>query len=101
MMVQHLTRSGMTPAINEKPMQDIPPRVRELAAQVAPKLHQELGEVTNVIWFGSWIRGDASPHFDIDLAVISPNPLEPLKLASLRQWIDDLPSYSARLGQPG
>ena len=82
----------MTPATAEMTMQDIPARVNELAAQVAYKIHQELGEDTSVIWFGSWIRGDASLHSDIDLAVLSPNPIEPVKLAGLRQWIDDLPT---------
>ena len=83
---------NMTPATAEMTMQDIPARVNELAAQVAYKIHQELGEDTSVIWFGSWIRGDASLHSEIDLAVISPNPIEPVKLAGLRQWIDDLPT---------
>ena len=83
---------NMTPATAEKTMQEIPLRVKELAAQVAHKLRRELGEDTSVIWFGSWIRGNASPHSDIDLAVISPNPIEPVKLAGLRQWIDDLPT---------
>jgi len=88
----------MTQAAAENPLHDIPPRVRGLAEEVAQKLRRELGEGISVIWFGSWIRGDASPHADIDLAVRSAAPIDPVTLATLRQWIDDLPTlYSIDL----
>ncbi len=82
----------MVSIITENPASDIPDRVRNLARQVADEIHEELGGDTEVIWFGSWIRGDASPHSDIDLALRSPTPADPVKIARLRDWIDELPT---------
>ncbi len=35
---------------------------------VAEALRLELGSKTEVIWFGSWMRGDAVPRSDLDVA---------------------------------
>jgi len=69
-----------------------PTRVKALANQVARKIRHELGDSVKVIWFGSWVRGNASPHSDIDLAISSPRRIHPKKFAMLRNWIDDLPT---------
>ena len=69
-----------------------PTRVKTLVNQVAKKIRHELGDSVTVIWFGSWVRGNASPHTDIDLAISSPHPIHPKNFAMLRDWIDDLPT---------
>lgn len=78
--------------MKDRPAGQIPERVRELASQVADKIHKELGNDTEVIWFGSWIRGDAAPHSDIDLALRPSTPTDPLAIAQLRAWIDEMPT---------
>ena len=69
-----------------------PSRVKTLVNQVAGEIRSELGDNITVIWFGSWVRGNASPHSDIDLAISSPSLIHPEKIAMLRDWIDDLPT---------
>ena len=78
--------SASTPLVDP----DIPDRVSSLARQVATKIHEVLGDKTRVIWFGSWVKGQARPHSDIDLAIIASAPLPAGVLARLRDWIDDL-----------
>ncbi len=69
-----------------------PDRVKSLARQVAAEARRELGQDIDVIWFGSWVRGDAQPHSDIDLAIAAPHPIPAEKFALLRDWIDELPT---------
>ena len=44
-------------------------RARQIAHEVAKLARSLLGENAQVIWFGSWPRGKAVAHSDIDLAV--------------------------------
>ena len=67
-------------------------RVSSLAQQIATKIYEVLGEETRVIWFGSWVKGQARPHSDIDLAIVAAAPLPVGTFARLRYWIDDLPT---------
>ena len=67
-------------------------RVSSLAQQIATKVHKVLGDETRVIWFGSWVKGQARPHSDIDLAIMASAPFPTGALARLRNWIDDLPT---------
>ncbi len=69
-----------------------PPRVVTLASEVADKARELLGDDIDVIWFGSWIRGNAQPHSDIDLAIDAERPIPPQKVALLRDWIDEMPT---------
>ena len=71
---------------------DTTDRVSGLARQIATKIHEVLGDETRVIWFGSWVKGQARPHSDIDLAIVAAAPLPVGALARLRDWIDDLPT---------
>ena len=80
--------STSTPQVDS----DIAERVSGLAQQIAAKIHEVLGEETRVIWFGSWVKGQARPHSDIDLAIVAAAPLPVGALARLRDWIDDLPT---------
>jgi predicted nucleotidyltransferase len=67
-------------------------RVKALVNQVSKKIHHELGNEVKVIWFGSWVRGDAQPYSDIDLAISSPQPIDFGDFSRLFDWIDDLPT---------
>ena len=76
----------------------IPDRVREVAAMATEAIRQELGLETRIRWFGSWPRGDARPHSDIDLAVSRPQPIDPVEMARARQRLEELPTlYSVDL----
>lgn len=70
----------------------IPARVREVAAMAAAALRAELGEEAQVLWFGSWPRGDAQPRSDIDLAVSREPAISPRELARARQRLAELPT---------
>jgi predicted nucleotidyltransferase len=47
---------------------------------------------TRLIWFGSWMRGDAYLQSDIDLAIFSKKPLDESKLVNFWQYADDFPT---------
>ena len=80
--------SASTPLVDS----DMADRVNSLAHQIATKAHEVLGDRARVIWFGSWVKGQARPHSDIDLAIMAAAPLPAGALARLRDWIDDLPT---------
>lgn len=67
-------------------------RVKALVNQVSEKIHRNLGNEVKVIWFGSWVRGNAQLHSDIDLAISSPQPIDFGDFSRLLDWIDDLPT---------
>ncbi len=70
----------------------IPSHVRTLANTVAVQARARFGQDLRVYWFGSWATGKARPHSDIDLALASTAALPNRDLATLRDWIDDLPT---------
>jgi predicted nucleotidyltransferase len=49
-----------------------------------------LGADVEVIWFGSWPKGTANAHADIDIAVSGPTAFLPERLAELRAEIEDM-----------
>ena len=65
-------------------------RARQIAHAVAKLARSLLGENAQVIWFGSWPRGKAVAHSDIDLAVSIGVPIPVERLASLHDAIDDI-----------
>ncbi len=71
---------------------EAPPRVVALASEVADRARELLGDDIEIIWFGSWVRGNAQPHSDIDLAIDAERPIPPQKVALLRDWIDEMPT---------
>ena len=82
----------------QNPTEQLPERVRDLAATVAAEARARFGSEVRTLWFGSWVTGRARPHSDIDLALSAPAPLPARNLAALRDWIDDLPTlYSIDL----
>ena len=71
----------------------LPERVCQVAMDAARLARDILGPGIRVIWYGSWIRGNARPRSDIDLAVWSKKPIDPLKAAVLSAEIEeDFPS---------
>ncbi len=64
----------------------------EIAREVARLARSILGQDVEVIWFGSWPRGQARPHSDIDLAISIGNPIPPESMALLHEAVDELPT---------
>ena len=78
---------------------DITNRVSGLARQIATKIHEVLGDETRVIWFGSWVKGQAQPHSDIDLAIAAAAPLSTAAVARLDLDLVNFDKASERMQQ--
>jgi len=65
-------------------------RPLEVAREVAKLARSLLGEDTEVIWFGSWPRGKALAHSDIDLAISTGSPIPSDRMAFLLSAVDDI-----------
>jgi predicted nucleotidyltransferase len=70
--------------------QEVMARPRQIAQEVAALARQVLGTDIEVIWFGSWPKGTAKPHADIDIAVGGCQAFPPERLAELHTLIDDV-----------
>lgn len=67
-------------------------RVARLASDAAGIIREEVGESSRIIWFGSWPKGTARPHSDIDLAVIPSREVTGRDWSRMRERIDGLPT---------
>ncbi|MDM8563079.1 nucleotidyltransferase domain-containing protein, partial [Candidatus Marithioploca araucensis] len=47
----------------------IPKRVQTIVNNIAKECHRRFGDKVTLIWFGSWIKGNAYQQSDIDLAI--------------------------------
>lgn len=47
----------------------IPKRVQTIVNKIAENCHQRFGAKVTLIWFGSWMKGNAYKQSDIDLAI--------------------------------
>jgi predicted nucleotidyltransferase len=65
-------------------------RPQQIAQEVAKLARFILRPDVEVIWFGSWPKGTANPHADIDIAISGPIAFPPERLAELRAGIDDI-----------
>ncbi len=65
-------------------------RPRQIAREVAELARSILGGDVEVIWFGSWPKGTAHSHADIDIAVSGPTAFLPERLAELRAGIEEM-----------
>ena len=72
--------------------QSIMARPREIAEQVAQLARQILGPSIEVLWFGSWVKGTAQPHADIDIAVAASGAIPLQQMAVLRDAVEKLPT---------
>ncbi len=70
--------------------QELMARPQQIAHNVATLVRSMLGTDVIVIWFGSWPKGTAGVHADIDIAVSGPTAFLPEQLAKLRSEIEDL-----------
>lgn len=70
--------------------QELLARPRQIAQEVAKLARCILGADSEVIWFGSWPKGTAHAHADIDIAVSGPTAFPLERLAELRAAIEDL-----------
>jgi predicted nucleotidyltransferase len=64
----------------------------EIAREVARLARSVLGEDAEVIWFGSWPKGKALPHSDIDVAISTGAPIAPEHMGLLQEAVDELPT---------
>jgi predicted nucleotidyltransferase len=67
-------------------------RPAALARAVARAARGIFGDELEVYWFGSWPRGKARPHSDIDIGLMAAAPLALAAMARLREAIEDLPT---------
>lgn len=67
-------------------------RVTSLASDAAGIIREELGASSRIFWFGSWAKGTARPHSDIDLAVIPPKDVTGRDWSRLRERIEEMPT---------
>ena len=65
-------------------------RPRQIAQEVAYLARHVLGADIEVIWFGSWPKGTAKPHADVDIAIAGAEAFPPERLAELRALTDNV-----------
>ncbi|ULA63376.1 MAG: Nucleotidyltransferase domain-containing protein [Nitrospira sp.] len=70
--------------------QELIARPRQIANEIAALARNVLGHNIEVIWFGSWPKGTATPHADIDIAIDGPETFPPEQLVKLHALIDNL-----------
>lgn len=70
--------------------QELMARPRQIAQEVAHLARRVLGADTEVIWFGSWPKGTARSHADIDIAIAGSGAFPPERVAELRALVDDM-----------
>lgn len=77
----------------------IPKRVQNIVDNIAEEFRRRFSNEANLIWFGSWMKGTADKHSDIDLAIDHQTAaLNQQDLIAFRDWIEDLPTlYSIDL----
>lgn len=72
--------------------QAVPDRVCQLVHAIALEVHRCLGPHARVIWFGSWVTGQARVNPDIDIAIEAPDGIAMAQYAALWKWVDELPT---------
>jgi len=76
----------------------IPIRVKTIVNNIVEECHRRFGDKVSLIWFGSWMKGNAYLQSDIDLAIEYHVELNKTEIVSFKNWIDDLPTlYSIDL----
>jgi uncharacterized protein len=63
---------------------------KHIAEEVARLARQVLGPDITVIWFGSWPKGTARPHADIDIAIATGAAIPLQQMAALQDVIDGI-----------
>ena len=70
----------------------IPQRVKTIVNDISAKFNRRFQGKANLIWFGSWIKGNAYLQSDIDLAIEPVDELTQQELTAFRDWLDDFPT---------
>jgi predicted nucleotidyltransferase len=70
----------------------IPERVNTIVKAISTEFNHRFQGKANLIWFGSWIKGNAYPQSDIDLAIEYNEELNSQELTHFRNWLDDFPT---------
>lgn len=68
------------------------PEVEALVRDVALQIRDVVGADVRILWFGSWIRGDAGERSDVDLAVAAGRELSAIEVDEIRTRIESLPT---------
>lgn len=63
---------------------------KQIAKEVARLARHLLGQGITVIWFGSWPKGTAGPHADIDIAIDAADTIPLQQMTLLQDAIDDI-----------
>jgi len=73
-------------------------RVQTIVDIIAKECHQRFGDKVTLIWFGSWVKGNAYKESDIDLAIEYHSDLNQKEIIDFKDWLDELPTlYSIDL----
>ncbi len=55
-------------------------------------IRAELGDSVRVFWFGSWVNGTAVEHSDVDIGLLSSEPIQALQMDRILAKIEELPT---------
>lgn len=67
-------------------------RVNTIVKDISTEFNRRFQGKANLIWFGSWIKGNAYLQSDIDLAVEYNEELNSQDLTAFRNWLEDFPT---------
>lgn len=70
----------------------IPARVQTIVDSIAKECKRRFGNKVTLIWFGSWIKGNAYKQSDIDLAIEYHDKLQTTDIIFFKNWLDDFPT---------
>ncbi len=72
--------------------QELMARPRQIAEEVARLARHVFGPSIEVRWFGSWPKGTAKPHADIDIAIAAAEAIPLQQMTALQEAIDNIPT---------
>ncbi|RKZ36024.1 MAG: nucleotidyltransferase domain-containing protein [Gammaproteobacteria bacterium] len=67
-------------------------RVQTIVDKIAEECHRRFGDEVTLIWFGSWIKGNAYKQSDIDLAIEYRDKLNQIEIVAFKNWLEELPT---------
>ena len=70
----------------------IPEHVEKVARMVAEAVRAVLGPEARIIWYGSWVRGQAAARSDLDIAYEAAGPVSIADRIRLSEEVGDLPT---------
>jgi predicted nucleotidyltransferase len=71
---------------------DIPERIQYLVNHIAQHCRQQFDNKAILIWFGSWVKGNARLQSDIDLAIDYHSDISQADKLAFYDWLDELPT---------